>query len=150
MFNPLESARHIIAESDLTDPDEIAQQIFDRTPSKSVRDAYRLILRSVAREAIHQANMAASKPASSVPARSSRVAAIRDTHISYFAQRVFANGAWKMLGDCTRADVLDLAAQRQAIADRNAAKAAEFNALHDRMVSAGVELAGQLEKEAAA
>lgn len=153
-FDPHATARQIIADTDLTDPSEIADAVYDRTPEDAVHDAYRHILRNTAREAIRTANMQASSPPSEprrTPNRSSRVSAIKRTHVAYFDQRVFANGDWKLLRDCTRDDVLDLAAQRQEIADRNAAKAAEFRSIHDRMVTANVTVVGDLEAlEAAA
>ena len=95
--------------------------------------------------------MAASEAgeARRVPNRSSKVAAIRDRHIDYFSQRVFANGVWRMLGDGSPEDVLDLAAQRREVAARNAAKAEEFEALHARMVAAGVARARDLGEVAA-
>lgn len=149
-------ARQVVATTDLTNPDDIADAVYERTPEDAIHDAYRLILRNTAREAIHQTNMSASAvpaPQSEPrrqPNKSSKVAAIKDSHTNYYDQRVFANGDWKLLRHCTREDVLDLAAHRQAIADRNTAKAAEFHAIHDRMVRAGVEFAGDLEQEAAA
>lgn len=151
-FNPLSVARQIIAETSLTDPDDIAAQIYDRTPKKALAETYKGLLRHTAREAIRTANMDASTPppVRTEPNRSSRVAAIRSTHISYFDQRVFAAGEWKLLRNCSHSDVLDLAAQRHDAARRNSAKAAEFEALADRMKRAGVEFAGQLEQEAAA
>ena len=42
-----------------------------------------------------------------------------------------------MLGDCTLADVRDLAAQAQSKADANARRAAEWAALADRMERVG-------------
>lgn len=152
-FDPHATARQIIADTNLTDPTDIADAVYDRTPADAVHEAYRHILRNTAREAIRTANMQASAPLEPrrTPNRSSRVAAIKRTHVAYFDQRVFANGDWKLLRDCTREDVLDLAAQRQEIADRNAAKAAEFESIHERMVSANVNIVGDLETlEAAA
>lgn len=152
-FDPHATARQIITETNLTDPTEIADAVYDRTPEDAIHEAYRLILRNTAREAIRTANMQASstpEPRRN-PNRSSRVAAIKRTHIAYFDQRVFANGNWKLLRDCTREDVLDLAAQRQEIADRNAAKDDEFRSIHDQMVTANVTVVGDLESlEAAA
>jgi len=147
-FDPLDVARDVIASTDLTDPDAIADEVLVRTPRSGLRTAYRLLLRRAALDAIRFANMSAGEPRRT-PNRSSKVAAIRDRHIDYFAQRVYANGEWKMLGDCTPEDVLDLAAQRREVAARNAAKAEEYEALHARMVAVGVARARDLGEVAA-
>lgn len=149
-FNPLAAARQIITETNLTDPDEVAEEVYRRTPDDALTAAYRLILRNTAREAIRTNNMAASVPPRTMPNRSGKVAAIKASHTGYFDQRVFANGDWKLLRHCTRADVLDLAQQRQEIADRNLAKVAEFTALAEQMKQSGAQYAGDLEKEQAA
>ena len=149
MFNPTQVARHVIATTKLTDPDDIAQAVFDRTPEDQIKDAYLGVLRQSAREAIRLENMTANEPVRTVPNRSSRVASISKAHTSYYDQRVFANGAWKLLGDCTLADVLDLASQRQQIAQQNMMKAKEFEQLAERMERAGVTVARELQEIAA-
>ena len=60
MFNPLATARQIIAETSLTDPDDIAAQIYERTPKRALAEAYRELLRDTARKAIHHSSMDAS------------------------------------------------------------------------------------------
>lgn len=150
-FNPLTTARAVIEQTDLVDPDDIAAEVFRRTPKGDIDQLYRGLLRDVARSAIHKASMQVTaehrdQPRRS-PNRSSKVAAIRAAHYSYYDQRVYASGEWKLLRNCTRDDVLDLAAQRQQAADQNAAKAEEFRALHAKMVTAGVTLAGELDEQ---
>ncbi|GAA0200141.1 hypothetical protein [Glutamicibacter creatinolyticus] len=148
-FQPVKVARQIIATTSLTDPEDIALAVLDRTPDSELRAAYLQVLRGAVRTAIHMENMVASTVTPVVPNRSSRVAAIRESHISYYDQRVFASGEWKMLGECTVDDVLDLAAQRREVAERNSAKAAEFEQLAARMTAAGVAVARDLEEVAA-
>lgn len=63
MFDPYKMARDVLASTSLVDPDDIAEAIFDRTPKRSVPAAYRLILRSVAREAIRLSRMEEPAPA---------------------------------------------------------------------------------------
>ena len=149
MFNPTQIARHIIATTQLTDPDDIAQAVFDRTPEDQLKEAYLGVLRQSAREAIRLENMVANEPARATPNKSSRVASIARSHLSYYDQRVYANGDWKLLGDCTLADVLDLASQRQQIAHQNMMKAKEFEQLADRMERTGAKVARELEGIAA-
>lgn len=149
MFNPTQIARQIIATTQLTDPDGIAQAVFDRTPEDQLKEAYLGVLRQSAREAIRLENMAANEPPRSTPNRSSRVASIAQSHLSYYDQRVYANGDWKLLGDCTLSDVLDLVTQRQKVAQQNMMKAKEFEQLADRMERAGAKVARELEGIAA-
>ena len=149
MFNPTQVARQIIATTKLTDPDDIAQAVFDRTPEDQLKEAYLGVLRQSAREAIRLENIAANEPPRSTPNRSSRVASIAQSHLSYYDQRVYANGDWKLLGDCTLSDVLDLVTQRQKVAQQNMMKAKEFEQLADRMERAGAKVARELEGIAA-
>lgn len=149
MFNPTQVARQVINTTNLTDPDDIAQAVFDRTPEDQLKEAYLGVLRQSAREAIRLENMAANEPVRTTPNKSSRVASIARSHTSYYDQRVFANGDWKLLGDCTLADVLDLVTQRQKFAQQNMMKAKEFEQLADRMERAGAKVARELEGIAA-
>lgn len=152
-FNPLALAKRVIADTNLTDPSDIAQEVLERTPDHEIREVYLTTLRHVAREAIRLSNMTASTPPQapkpSAPNKSSKIAAIRSAHISYYDQRVFASGTWKMLGDCTVTDVLDLVEQRRAIAEANYTKSAEYKLLADQMIAAGVNTARELEGIAA-
>lgn len=150
-FDPLAAAQHVLATTRLADPDDIADAVADMTPRGALRSAYRLVLRSVAREAIRLTRMD-SEPVGGVrrtPNRSGRVAAIREHHVEFFDRRVYAQGTWKLLGDCTREDVLDLAAQRRDAAARNAANADRFEALAEQMAAAGVSVVRELGRVAA-
>lgn len=148
-FNPRETAKSILATTDLADPDEIAEAIFRATPKGSIAGAYRALLRDVAREEIRFGRMA-DEPAARKPNNSSKVAAIRAGHEAFFAQRVYANGDWKLLGDCTVADVLDLAAQRREIAAKNLATAEKYEALAERMAHARATTVRELGAKAVA
>ena len=146
-FNPLTAARQVIAETDLASPEDIARRVFEMTPRDQMARAYIYCLRHVCRNAIRSVRTTGewdTSPASvkpdpaPAPARpSAKVAAIRKAHVSYYERRVYAQGEWKMLGDCTLADVRDLAAQAQSKADANARRAAEWTALADRMERVG-------------
>lgn len=149
MFSPLTTARHLIATTRLTSPDDIAEQVAAQTPPDDVPVLYQRLLRDVAREAIRLENMGATQPPRTVPNRSSRVQAIKQAHTTYYDQRVFAGGVWKLLGDCSVEDVQDLVAQRIDVAARNMAKAKEFEVLVDRMERAGVMTVRGLDKVAA-
>ena len=148
-FNPFTAARQVIAETDLAAPEDIARRVFEMTPRDQMARAYLYCLRNVCRMALSSVRTtgqwdtspASVKPDTApTPARpSAKVAAIRKAHVSYYERRVYAQGEWKMLGDCTLADVRDLAAQAQSKADANARRAAEWSALADRMERVGAE-----------
>lgn len=149
-FDPYQVAREILATTDLANPDDIAEAIFTQTPKRDIPGAYRAMLRTVAREEIRLSRM--HEPAQervSGPSGSSRVAGIREHHFDYYGQRVFACEKWKLLGDCTREDVLDLAAQRRKVAAQNSAVADEFEVLATRMLAAGVATVRDLKGVAA-
>lgn len=142
-FNPFTAARQVIAETDLASPEDIARRVFEMTPRDQMARAYLYCLRDICRLAIRSvrtdgvAERNPVKPMATPPRPSSKVAAIRKAHVSYYERRVYAQGEWKMLGDCTLADVRDLAAQAQSKADANARRAAEWTALADRMERVG-------------
>lgn len=155
MFDPHSTARQVLTTTNLTDPADIADAVFDRTPEAAIRDAYRHLLRRVALDAIRMDRMTANEADPVVeprraPNRSPKVAAIRARHSQYLAQRVFALGVWKQLGDCTLEDVLDLAAQRREVAAQNAAQAERFEALAARMRTSGAGTVAALGAEAVA
>lgn len=146
-FNPLATARNILIDTRETDPDVIADLIFKATPKRDIPALYRQQLRDVALDAIRFTRM--NNPEPTTPQQSSRLTAIRERHVAELDQRVYANGEWKLLGDCTVEDVLDLAAQRHEIAARNTAKAAEFEKLAARMAEFGARTVRDLEAAAA-
>lgn len=152
-FNPLDAAHDILVETRIADPDRIAELVFESTPKREIAQAYKLVLRRVVMDAIRLANMSAGRAdCDAVPTpvnSSSRLRAIRGHHIAKLDQRVLANGQWKLLGDCTYDDVMDLAAQRHAVATRNALKAAEFEKLAAQMLEFGAKTVRDLEAAAA-
>ena len=157
-FNPITAARQVVATTDLAAPEDIAQRVFEMTPRDQVDRAYLYCLRQICRLAIRsvrtdgEASRNPVRPMTTPPRPSSKVAAIRKAHMSYYERRVFAQGEWKMLGDCTVADVRDLATRSQAMADANARRAAEWTALADRMEREGLRTVrdADVETEAAA
>lgn len=148
-FNPLEAAHKVLLDTRIADPDQIAELVFQATPKRLMAHAYRSLLRGVAREAIRLANMSAGEENDVAPQPSSRLRAIRAQHLAELDQRVFANGEWKLLGDCTIPDFLDLAAQRRQIAAKNTAKAEQYEKIAARMAEYGAETYRELEGAAA-
>ena len=161
VFSPARAAREILDTTDLTDLDDIAEKIYAATPPDEIPHAYRALLREVAREAIRLGRMREPEAdaecpegtpledclpaARRFPQPSSRVRGIRAQHEAWLRQRVNVENGWKMLGDCTVREVLFIAAQRRDAATRNAAVAAEFEDLAERMRLAGVEYVRDLD-----
>lgn len=149
-FDPYQVARGVLATTDLCDPADIAEAIFKQTPKDKIAGAYKVMLRAVARDTIRSVRVDGEFfKEQAGPSRSSKVAGIRAHHFDFFGQRVFANNEWKLLGDCTRADVRDLAARRREVAAFNSAKADEFDELDARMAAAGVDVVRDLKRVAA-
>ena len=153
MFNPTAATRHILAATALTDPADIAAEVYKLTPECDIADLYHAMLQVSVREIIRFENMQARNPtpapAPAKPNRSSKVAAIRQAHIAYWDQRVNVDGTWKLLGDCSVTDLRTLAETRRVVAERNNAMAEEYERLIDRMEHAGVATARELEAVAA-
>ena len=171
-FDPRAHARDILATTDLADPDEIAQMVFEATPKRQMPDLYRTLLREVVMEAIRFQRAESLRPDRDAPTDSdrgqvhsdaqnmaapvapapranpsSRIAAIRGE----FAQRVRTGDGYKLLRDCTLAEVLEQAALRRTVAAKNEAVAKWYDDLAARMEAAGVDIVGDLEgKEVAA
>jgi hypothetical protein len=155
-FDPYLVARDVLATTDLADPSDIAEEIFNRTPKREIAGAYRMILRTMARVELGRMRMNGSAQDQTVgdqtgaqPARSSKVAGIRQYFSDTYEQRVCAFEKWKMLLDCTREDVLDLAAQSLKAANQNLAKHEKWQALADQMLADGAVTVRDLKDVAA-
>lgn len=165
-FNPLSAAKAVLADTDLADPDAIADAVLAQTPKGQVRSAYRLLLRDVARYAIRLERMDArtdspegqtyrsAHPESALgeqtrrqPNRSSKVAAIR----AHWKQtRYYVAGEWRMLATFTADEVLELVAQRRDIAARNNAEADRLEQIARQMKDTGAVTVADLPDEAVA
>lgn len=135
-------AREYLAGTDLTDFKEMAAELAARIPSKHLRDALAESLPHLLATINQQRRMNnpiladASAPP---PVRSAKVAGIAAMHDAALRDLVHVGqGQNKQLGDCTYEDLMFAAEERREKARQNAAKAAEYEALAERVQSAGV------------
>ena len=146
-FNPLNAAREVLRTTSLSDPADVAEAVFGLTPPEAIPEAYRSLLRNVAREAMRMERATSDdrEDTRRAPQPSAKVAAIRAMHDKWLRQRVCPNGDWKMLGDCTITDIQAIAEERREIAAKNEAVAKEFDTLADRMARQGVTYVRELD-----
>ncbi len=112
---------------DEADPHAIAESLIASMSLADARLALAATLPDYVRKSITRSRGASPAPRS---AKWDNVAQLYASgELELLRLRVFASGAWKFLGDCSRDDVKDLAAQREAEAAANAAASARFKAL---------------------
>lgn len=143
-FNLRATVCDVLAATDEADPGVIAgmvtAQIGQEQRDAALTQAMRLFVRQMISE-----TRAANRPANVLPIsrrtnRSAKVTAIRDGWQRRLRDRVHVGETeWKMLGDCTYADLVFVASERQKMADRNQARAREYRAMADAVADAGVE-----------
>lgn len=173
-FNLRQHVRAVLASSTMADPRDLAAEAFARIPAEDYGAALRQCLADVVREEIRlsrnqrhdtvmaerpgpRGNVTRTRP----PVRSAKVAGIRAMWQARLRERIHTGPAstdWRLLGDCTFAELMFAAEERRTIALRNEAKAAEYEELAEAVRAAGVErvrdlpadvLRGRLESEAA-
>ena len=121
--------RDVLRTSTLADPSDIADEVYRRIGEDQLRAALRDALRVFVRQVISEERSHTTiRPESASP--SAKVAAIRDYWQRSLRDRVHASASeWKLLGDCSAADLDFAAAERQEQAERNAAKARQYRML---------------------
>lgn len=120
------------------DPRAVATRVIEKLSAEEYRAALEIALPSYVRVV----NNAHRSPSVGNPSRSAKVGAIRAWHERMLLAEVDPSGSgndWKRLGDCTRDDVLALAAHRRKIADENRAAAQRYERLASEMNELGVE-----------
>lgn len=139
--------RDFLDETDLTDFKEMAAELAARVPAKSLRDALAESLPHLLATVNQQRRMnnpvlAGETPA---PVRSAKVAGIAAMHAAALRDLIHVGaGVNKQLGDCTYEDLMFAAEERREHARRNAAKAAQFETLADRLRANGVDRVADL------
>jgi hypothetical protein len=124
--------RDIAENSSLRGPREIAAKVAENIPAKQVRAALAEALVAYVREELTRARATSAPvlPGNVNSARSSKVAAIRDAWRRTLAGQFHVGaGVWQRLADCSREQVMFLAAERREMAERNAAAADMFDRL---------------------
>lgn len=125
-FNLRTLVRQVLDDSVLTDPGLIAEEVYRRTAAKDRGAAYQQALRHFVRQVASE-----QRGATTITAGPSKATRAREWWQRSMRDRIHVNGdaGWKMLADCTRDDLLYAAAERREQADRNRAKAQQYEAL---------------------
>lgn len=124
----------VLAETDITDPREVAAKVAAMIPPQQVEqilvDALVADVRTVmgARRNAALENALAPRPAN--PARSAKVSGIRDWWSEMLAARVHVGGGqWVTLGDCGDDELAFAEAERRADAERELRRADMYTQL---------------------
>lgn len=132
------AVRAVLAETDLTDPQEIATKVAEAVPAGDLRATVALLLRDYVRVTFHPAHP------STPPARSAKRAALKEWAETYLRERVHVGGAYLMLGDCSYDNLCFLVTERIENAARSTAAAARYRRLADLVEQYGVERVADL------
>jgi hypothetical protein len=153
-FNLRQVVRDVLAGSVMADPRQLAAEVFARVPVEEYGAALAQCLPDLVREEIRDSRNRTVEPMAEQPtgrpARSAKVAGIRDWWQTKLRERVHVGPApsdWLLLGDCSFDDLMFAAEERRTIAARNSAKAAEFAALAEAVRDAGVTRVRDLPKD---
>lgn len=134
-----------LQESSEADPHVIAEQLIAKLSEDDLREVVAVTLPAHVRRHIHSLRSRVSSEASAASSdapsgggnRSARweaiAAAYESGELDELRLRVFACGAWKFLGDCTREDVADIAEQHDVAVAQRANVARRYHALHAAM-----------------
>jgi hypothetical protein len=128
----------VLAETDLTDPVALANEVATLTPPDKMDEFYRLALAGFVRTVnndVRRSNVIIN-PTRYMP--SAKVTAIREAHERSLRDRVFMGADSKMLGDCTYDDLMNAAKFRKELADRNLILAKRYEELAARLLSENV------------
>lgn len=125
-FNLRATVRDVLAGTNEADPGVIAGMVLaaiKRTDrDAALTQAMRLFVRQIVSETRN------CDPVAPTPIRgSSRVQAIRDGWQKHLRDRVHCPDGWKLLADCTYDDLLAAAVERRELADRNQARARQYD-----------------------
>ena len=133
----------VLADTDLTEPGDIAAEVAERTPRHELRGAYVVALAGYVR-VINNAsrhNNPILKPNSG---QSAKVTAIRDWWRAALHDRVYVDKTWKTLGNCTYGDLMLVAKQRRELANANMVTADRYEALAQLLLTNGVDTVADL------
>lgn len=143
-FDIRKAVHAVMAETDLTSPEEIAAKVAEDVPAKALRAVLARVLRTYVRIELgisRMPTMHVPDPANPVSspnirtpgsARSAKVRAIREAAPGWLRDRVYiGNHIWKMIGDCTYENLRYLESERVDNAERSRAAAARYGRLAD-------------------
>lgn len=142
--------REILAETDEADPGAIARTVMGRIPTDKQGEALIQTLRLFVRQIISENRITRPQGVTHIGAarsagRSWKGAALREAWREKTRDRLHVgHGEWKQLRDCTYADLMSAAAERQDHAERNAAWAQRYRHYALALSNAGVDTFGEL------
>jgi hypothetical protein len=132
-FSLADIVRDALADSDEPDPARIADTVANSLPLAEARMALAFTLQDYVLRMIRIQRRRAV-PVQPGTVRWDNVAELHGSgELSLLRSRVMAQGEWKFLGDCTRADVADIVAGREAEMAKAAASADRYRRLRAAM-----------------
>lgn len=151
-FNLREAVESVLESGELASPEAVAAQVVSNLGARQVRAALEQALPGFVRTQMQnrRASNTILAGSANAPARSSKVAGIRDAWANALRDRVHVDGGWKLLGECSYADLMFAAQERRSHAARNLAKADQFESLAARLESAGAATVADLPRGDAA
>lgn len=172
-FNLRQLVRDVLTASTMADPRDLASEVFRRIDPDDYAAALTQCLPDIVREQIRASRNRVDEvtlelehaPATEVPVmaempgpvgrtkqrpvKSAKVAGIRDWWQTKLRERVhIGSSEWRLLGDCTFADLMFAAQERRSIAAANSVKASEYAGLAEALQAHGVERVRDLPADA--
>jgi len=121
------AVRTVLADTELSDPTDIAAAAFTKLDEDDYAAILLAVLRDVARLEIGRARVHTTS------ARSPFVAGMRALAAQgVFSMRVFVGGEWKLYGDCDSTELRELGADSRVLAAKNVATAER----HEKLAAA--------------
>lgn len=140
--------RDHLAATDEADPGVIADRVLSAIPKAQYEAVIGQMMRLYVRQVISETRTSSrpsNSPIRSTPSTSWKGNAIRDGWQRQLDSRLHVGESeWKLLRDCTHADLLAVAAERQEKAEQNAAWARTYRAYAAAVDAAGVATFGEL------
>lgn len=153
--------RDLCASTDLTDPRDLAASAVRRLADDELRAELDAAAVSTAREVLsvlRASSIATDDPAGRstsdtqsgsagrVPSQHGRTALIRNWVAEQMRARLHVEGQWKLLRDCTLADLAFAAQERRQIAAATAAEAERYDRLAKAVADSGADSVGDLDE----
>lgn len=140
--------RAVLAESEATSPDVIAEQVLSGS-SAAERKAWLAhilpsyvadVMRSERNAALNQA----ARPGRRTPSASAKVAGVRDWWTKFLESRISVGAEWKSVGDLTAEDLSVVVAERRDQAARILTQADRYEALIELLTTHRVSCVREL------
>ena len=149
-FNLRELIRATMADNLVADPGVLADLVLHQIAKKDRDEALAQSLRTFVRQVFSEGRLithidVTGRVADVQSGRSAKVEGIREHWRRALRDPInVGKGSWKLLGDCDATDLLFVADFRREQADRNSAKAAQYDGLRKLLEEHGVEMVRDL------